>query len=101
MFGIDTSVLVRFLVRDEERQFGRAQRLLRREADRGEPVFVSHLVLLETEWVLRSRYGLSQAEILGRSLGCSSRQNCRSKGSRRSNRRCLSGRTLRRNLRTA
>jgi predicted nucleic-acid-binding protein len=32
MLGIDTNVLVRFLVRDEERQFGRAQRLLRREA---------------------------------------------------------------------
>jgi predicted nucleic-acid-binding protein len=65
MLGIDTNVLVRFLVRDEERQFARAQRLLRREAERGEPVFVSHLVLLETEWVLRSRYGLSKAQILG------------------------------------
>ena len=65
MLGIDTNVLVRFLVRDEERQFVRAQRLLRREADRGEPVFVSQLVLLETEWVLRSRYGLSKDEILG------------------------------------
>jgi predicted nucleic-acid-binding protein len=80
-------VLVRFLVRDEERQFTRAQRLLRREDERGEPVFVSHLVLLETEWVLRSRYGLSKAEIPERSLGCSSRQNCRSKGSGRSSRR--------------
>ena len=65
MLGIDTNVLVRFLVRDEERQFARAQRLLRREAERGEPVFVSHLVLLETEWVLRSRYGLSKAQVLG------------------------------------
>ena len=36
MLGIDTNVLVRFLVRDEERQFARAQRLLRREAERGE-----------------------------------------------------------------
>jgi len=64
MVSIDTNVLVRFLVRDEQRQFARAQRLLRREAERGEPVFVSHLVLLETEWVLRSRYGLSKAAIL-------------------------------------
>ena len=65
MLGIDTNVLVRFLVRDDERQFARAQRLLRRESERGEPVFVSQLVLLETEWVLRSRYGLSKAETLG------------------------------------
>ncbi len=28
-------------------------------------MFVSHLVLLETEWVLRSRYGLSKGQILG------------------------------------
>jgi len=34
MLGIDTIVLVRFLMRDEERQFARAQRLLRREAER-------------------------------------------------------------------
>ena len=65
MLGIDTNVLVRFLVRDDERQFARAQRLVRRKAERGEPVFVSQLVLLETERVLRSRYGLSKAEILG------------------------------------
>jgi predicted nucleic-acid-binding protein len=47
MLGIDTNVLVRFLVRGGERQFARAQRLLRRESERGEPVFVSHLALLE------------------------------------------------------
>jgi predicted nucleic-acid-binding protein len=65
MIGLDTNVLVRFLVRDHEEQFERAQRLIRREAQAGVPVLVSHLVLLETEWVLRSRYKLSKAEILG------------------------------------
>jgi predicted nucleic-acid-binding protein len=30
----------------------------------GEPVLVSLLVLLETEWVLRSRYALAKTEIL-------------------------------------
>jgi len=65
MLGIDTNVLVRFLVRDDEDQFGRALRLIRRESNKGEPVFVSQLVLLETEWVLRSRYKLTKADILG------------------------------------
>jgi predicted nucleic-acid-binding protein len=65
MIGLDTNVLVRFLVRDDEEQFERAQRLIRREAQAGVPVLVNHLVLLETEWVLRSRYKLSKAEILG------------------------------------
>jgi predicted nucleic-acid-binding protein len=65
MIGLDTNVLVRFLVRDDEEQFERARKLIRREAQAGEPVSISLLVLLETEWVLRSRYKLAKGEILG------------------------------------
>ena len=64
MIGIDTNVLVRFLVRDDEHQFERARRLLKRGIGGGEPVFISHLVLLETEWVLRSRYGVTKTAIV-------------------------------------
>ena len=64
MLGIDTNVLVRYLVRDDEAQFEKASRLIKREIGAGEAVFVSLLVLLETEWVLRSRYGLKKAEIV-------------------------------------
>lgn len=63
MFGVDTNVLVRFLVRDVEPQFVRADRWLRDRAASNDPVFVSLLVLLETEWVLRSRYALTKGEI--------------------------------------
>jgi len=58
MLGIDTNVLVRFLVRDDEAQFEKARKLIKREVAAGSRVFVSQLVLLETEWVLRSRYSL-------------------------------------------
>lgn len=64
MLGIDTNVLVRFLVRDDEAQFERARRLIKREVAAGRRVFVSQLVLLETEWVLRSRYALPKIEII-------------------------------------
>jgi len=64
MLGIDTNVLVRFLVRDDEGQFERARRLIKREVGSEEDVFVSLLVLVETEWVLRSRYGLRKTEIV-------------------------------------
>ena len=64
MLGIDTNVLVRYLVRDDEAQFEKASRLIKREIGAGEAVFVSLPVLLETEWVLRSRYGLKKAEIV-------------------------------------
>lgn len=64
MLGLDTNVLVRYLVRDDETQFEKARRLIRRETTAGRPVFIGLLMLLETEWVLRSRYGLAKPEIL-------------------------------------
>ncbi len=63
MLGIDTNVLVRFLVRDDEGQFERARRLIKREVGSEEDVFVSLLVLVVTEWGLRSRYSLQKTEI--------------------------------------
>jgi predicted nucleic-acid-binding protein len=38
--------------------------LIYREVAKGEPVLVSLLVLLEAEWVLRSRYELAKADIV-------------------------------------
>ena len=64
MLGIDTNVLVRFLVRDEQTQFEKARKLLKREISNGRRVFINQLVLLEAEWVLRSRYGLTKTQML-------------------------------------
>jgi len=64
MLGIDTNVLIRFLVRDDEAQFEKARKLIKREVAAGRRVFVSQLVLLETAWVLRSRYALPKIEII-------------------------------------
>ena len=64
MIGIDTKVLVRYLVRDDQSQYDRARRLIQREVDSGEPVLVSLLVMLEMEWILRSRYALAKADDL-------------------------------------
>ena len=64
MLGVDTNILVRFLVRDDEAQFEKARRLIKREVTAGRRVFVSQLVLLETAWVLRSRYDLPKDQIV-------------------------------------
>ena len=54
MRAIDTNVLVRALVRDDAAQSARAEALL------GEhPIFIPVTVILELEWVLRSRYGFA------------------------------------------
>jgi predicted nucleic-acid-binding protein len=63
MLGLDTNVLVRFLVQDDRAQFDRARRLIEAEIGGGGSILVSLLVVLETEWVLRSRYHFAKGEI--------------------------------------
>ena len=64
MIAVDTNVIIRFLVRDDEMQ---AQAVYRRrrqaEMDR-ESLFVPLIVLLETIWVLESAYRKSRGEVL-------------------------------------
>ena len=64
MLGIDTKILVRLLVADDADQTRRARRIVATSIERGEPVLVSLVVMIETEWVLRSSYELSKAETL-------------------------------------
>ena len=51
MRAVDTNVLVRALVRDDPAQSARAEALLSRHE-----IFIPVTVMLELEWVLRSRY---------------------------------------------
>ncbi len=61
--AIDTNVLVRLLVRDDEVQYTAARRLVDDAAAAEEPVLIVLGALLETEWVLRSRYKLDKASV--------------------------------------
>lgn len=61
--ALDTNVLIRLLTRDDEQQFAAAINLLSRAIEAGSSVIIFHSVLLETEWVLRSRYKLKPLEI--------------------------------------
>ena len=54
MLAVDTNVVVRFLMDDHPGQASQARKLLAENE-----VFVSTTVILETAWVLRSAYGLS------------------------------------------
>jgi predicted nucleic-acid-binding protein len=59
MIAFDTNLLVRALVMDNPEQVAIARRLMAQDT-----VFISRTVLLETEWVLRSRYNKSRSELL-------------------------------------
>lgn len=65
MLGIDTNVLVRLVVADDPEQTRRARKLIDKAMADEEPILVSLLVIIETEWVLRSRYKLDKAEAHG------------------------------------
>ena len=64
MLGLDTNVVVRLIVSDDAQQTRRARKLVEQALSRDEPVVVSLLVLLEAEWVLRSRYGFNREALL-------------------------------------
>jgi predicted nucleic-acid-binding protein len=55
--AVDTNVLVRLLARDDPKQLAAAESFVAAGA------WVSHLVLMETAWVLESVYGVSHAGI--------------------------------------
>ena len=58
MIAFDTNMLVRLAVDDDPQQADLAENLLREHR-----VWISRTVLLETEWVLRSRYQISAERI--------------------------------------
>ena len=55
---------MRLLVGDDRRQAAQAQTLARESAETNEPLFVPLTVMLELEWVLRSRYRFSKDSVL-------------------------------------
>ena len=64
MIGLDTNVLLRYLIKDDEAQGDRAARVIRQAAVRGEPGGIGPVVLCEMVWVLESRYGYAKPEIV-------------------------------------
>jgi predicted nucleic-acid-binding protein len=64
MIALDTNVLVRFLVEDDEAQTRAATAVITRAGRADEPLFVSDVVLCEVVWVLSASYDTPKAEIV-------------------------------------
>ena len=56
MRGIDTNVLVRYLVKDDPRQTARVEKLIEETLESDDILFLNHIVLFETVWVLEAGY---------------------------------------------
>jgi predicted nucleic-acid-binding protein len=64
MAAIDTNVLVRFLIQDDEQQSHLAKSLIHQLLAEGETLFIAVTVLLELEWVLRSNFLFNKSQII-------------------------------------
>lgn len=64
MASLDTNVLVRYLVQDDEKQFASAKKLIRAAVRAGETLYVPITVFLELEWVLRSNFGFDKEQVV-------------------------------------
>jgi predicted nucleic-acid-binding protein len=62
VIGLDTNVLVRYMMQDDPRQSARATRLID-SLSAEEPGFVPLVAVVELVWVLSGSYGLARAQV--------------------------------------
>ena len=65
MIGLDTNVLVRYLVQDEAAQSRAATRLIEGSCTPEDPGFINQIVLCELCWVLERGYRYSREQVAG------------------------------------
>ena len=64
MPALDTNVLVRYIVQDDAAQLAAAKRLIGRCVAQGSTLFIPVTVVLELEWVLRSRFEFDKGAVM-------------------------------------
>lgn len=64
MIALDTNVILRVLLGDDEEQGARAKRRLRRAETDNQPLLLTDLVLYELIWLLSKRYDFTRFEVL-------------------------------------
>ena len=64
MIALDTNIIIRFLVKDDEKQARMVYSYFKRAEEQREVLFVSLLVVLEVVWVLESAYNMSRTDII-------------------------------------
>lgn len=63
MIGIDTNVLVRYLVQDDEAQAALASKLIEENISVDEPGYITLISLVEVVWVLKSCYSVCKSDL--------------------------------------
>ena len=63
MKGLDTNVLVRYLVQDDPKQAAQASKFIETHCTDERPCFIGQIVLCELAWVLESNYHQDRVQI--------------------------------------
>ena len=63
MQGVDTNILVRYLVQDDARQSALASELIENSFTAANPAYINRIVLCELVWVLSAAYRFERAQI--------------------------------------
>jgi len=64
MKALDTNVLIRFLVKDDEKQASSVYKIFKKAERDKDSLFIPLLVTLEVVWVLESVYEVTRQEVL-------------------------------------
>ncbi|WP_036250716.1 PIN domain-containing protein [Methylobacter sp. BBA5.1] len=64
MIGLDTNVIIRYIVQDDEQQAKLATDLIESQCSSENPVFINEITLCEIVWALKRAYGYEKTVII-------------------------------------
>lgn len=63
MIGLDTNVVIRYLVQDDKRQSAIATQFVEKTLTMEAPGYINHITLCEISWVLQRCYGVTKPKL--------------------------------------
>jgi predicted nucleic-acid-binding protein len=61
--GVDTNIIIRYIVRDDEEQAAKADSVFTK-SDLNNPILINHIVVVETIWVLKILYKYPKSDLI-------------------------------------
>jgi predicted nucleic-acid-binding protein len=63
LIGLDTNVVIRYLVQDDKKQSAAATRFIEKSLTTDAPGYINHITLCEIVWVLQRCYGVTTPQV--------------------------------------
>lgn len=63
MIGLDTNVVIRYLVQDDKKQSAVASRFIEKSLTTDAPGYINHIILCEIVWVLQRCYSVNKQQV--------------------------------------